>query len=53
MRRPTRASIAVVAVLAGMMLVALAGPGEAQDPTQAENDFAFAEGLYGQENYEL
>lgn len=35
------------------LLVSFAGSLRAQAPTQAEQDFAFAEGLYGQENYEL
>lgn len=39
-------------VLCGALLL-LVIPAHAQDAAQAEKDFAFAEGLYGQENYEL
>lgn len=40
-------------LLAVMMLCLVAIEAWPQDNTQAEKDFAFAEGLYGQENYTL
>lgn len=54
-RRPLmvarRAGGPLVATL--LLAMCVATPLRAQAPTQAEQDFAFAEGLYGQENYEL
>lgn len=40
-------------VLAALIVLCLPATGLAQGGAQAEQDFAFAEGLYGQENYEL
>lgn len=51
--RHGRARGAGLLLLALCALLLLHASARAQDATQAEKDFAFAEGLYGQENYQL